>query len=487
MVRQLLVESLVVSALGGGLGTCCAFWGVPAIQRFAPAGLIPRTETITLDLRVLGFTCLVSVVAGVLIALWPALQSTQARRVLVDNTRTQTVRHQRLSAVLVVSEIALALVLSAGAALMLTSFLRLRAVDSGFQPDNVMTMTVELPAARYGSVARIHEFYEQTLSQLRSIPGLSSVGVVNWLPIGMMLLRGDFDIEDGRRLPSDYLADKLSVTNGYFAAMGISVIGGRDFTSEDRKNSQPVVVVSRSVARDIFPGENALGRRISVWGGSTPVWQTIVGIVEDVRQQGPAGDRHPALYQPYTQLDRAFVLTHATFVARASGDAEAVPPAMRASVRSVDPDQPILSIVPMSELIARRTALSSFQARTFGIVAVFALTLTIVGVYGVLAYAVSQRRREIAIRMALGAAAQSVSSLVLTRTLLLTVTGVALGLAGALALAGTLRQFLFELSPTDPKTFALVTMTVAAAALAAAAIPTWRATRVDPAEALRLE
>jgi hypothetical protein len=269
--------------------------------------------------------------------------------------------------------------------------------------------------------------------------------------------------------------------------MGIPVIGGRDFTSEDRENSQPVVIVSRSVARDIFPGEDAVGRRISVWGGSTPVWQTIVGIVEDVRQQGPNGSRHPALYQPYTQLERPFFLTHATFVARVSGDAGAVPPAMRMSVRSVDPDQPILSIAPMSDLIARHTALSRFQARTFGAVAVFALTLTIVGVYGVLAYAVSQRRREIAIRMTLGAAPRSVSSLVLTRTLVLTVTGVAIGLAGALALAGTLRQFLFELSPTDPAIFILVTATVTAAALSASVVPVWRAVRVDPAEALRVE
>jgi putative ABC transport system permease protein len=372
---------------------------------------------------------------------------------------------------------------------MLTSFLQLRAVDSGFQPDGVTTMTVELPAARYGSLASIHEFYEQTLAKLREIPQTMNVGAINWLPLGMMLLRGDFTVEDGRALPDSYNADKLSVSPGYFAAMGIRVIDGRDFTGQDRENSQGVVIVSRSVARDLWPGESAIGRRIAVWGGANPVWQTIVGIVDDVKQQGPAGTRHPALYQPYTQVTRPFLLTHATFVARVSGDpaARSVAAAMRAAVRGVDPDQPILSIAPMNDLIARHTALSRFQARAFGSLALFALTLTMVGVYGVLAYAVSQRRREIAIRMALGAAGRDVSSMVLTRTLVLTAAGVAIGLAGALALAGTLRQFLFELSPTDAKTFVIVTAAVAAAALAASAIPAWRATRVEPSEALRAE
>jgi putative ABC transport system permease protein len=487
VIRHLLVESLVVSTLGGVFGALLAFWTVPTLQQFAPPGLIPRTETIAIDLVVLGFTCAVSMLSGLLIAIWPALQATDPGRGLVETGRTLTTRHQRLSGALVISEIALALVLSVGAALLLTSFLQLRAVDSGFRPDQVTTMTVDLPAARYGSLAGVHEFYEQTLSHLREVPGVSNVAAINWLPLGLILLRGDFTIEDGRSLPEGYGADKLSVSPGYFATMGIRVIGGRDFTNQDRENTQDVVIVSRSVARDVWPGENVIGRRIAVWGGANARWQTIVGVVDDVRQQGPAGAPHPALYQPFRQVTRQPFLTHATFVARVSGDAAAVAAAMRASVRRVDADQPILSITPMTDLIARQTALSRFQARAFGALAVFALTLTIVGVYGVLAYAVSQRRREIAIRMALGASGRDVSSMVLGRTLVLTSAGVTIGLGCALALAGTLRQFLFELSPTDPTTFVVVTATVAAAALAASAVPAWRATRIEPAEALRAE
>lgn len=485
IVQHLVVESLVVSTIGGALGALLAAWTVPILQRLAPPGVIPRTETVTLDLSVLTFTCVLSVVSGLLIALWPAVQTTSPKRGLVDSSRTFTGRHQRLSGVLVVSEIALALVLSAGAGLMLTSFLQLRAVDSGFQPDGVTTMTVELPGARYGTLGQIRAFHEDTLSRLRGIPGVSTAGTINWLPLGEMLLRGDFTVE-GRAVADGYFADKLAVSPGYFAAMGIRVIGGRDFRAEDRETAADVVIISESVAREIWPGEDPIGRRLSVWSGA-PTWQTVVGIVDDVKQGGPAGASHAALYQPIAQMTRAGLLTRATFVARSSASLAAVAAAMRAAVRAVDPDQPILSIAPMTDLISRHTALARFQARTFGVVAMFALTLIVVGVYGVLAYAVNERRREIAIRMALGASGRDVSSIVAVRTLALTGAGVAIGLSGALALAGTLRQFLFELSPTDPATFAVVTATVAAAALAASVIPAWRVARTDPATVLRAE
>ena len=287
-------------------------------------------------------------------------------------------------------------------------------------------------------------------------------------------------------MPREYVADKLAVSPGYFAAMSITLRQGRDFMPADHATAPGVVIVSRSLARDLWPGESPLGQRLAI---DTPArsWSTVIGVVDDVKQQGLDGAANPAIYQPYTQVTRTGWLSHMSFVLLASRRPPALVAAMREAVRRVDPDLPILSIAWLDDRIDSWSAQRRFQARLIGLFAAVALLLALAGVYGVLAYLVSQRTREIAIRMALGAARVEVGRLVLTRTLILAVLGIAIGAAGAAGLTRLLRQALFEVTPTDPATFGLVALIVAATALAAGAIPAWRATRVNPIVALHNE
>jgi putative ABC transport system permease protein len=490
IARQLVVESLVVSLAGGAGGLLLAVLAVPSLVALAPPGLLPRAEAIRVDVVVLGFALALAATVGIVAALGPALQATRLHRPALGPGRTMTFRHQRLSGALVVAEIALTLVLAMGAALFAGSFLRLRSVDAGFRPDRVMTMTVELPSAAYAATSEMQAFHAQVLARLGEAPGAARAAVVNFLPFGPGLITGDFQVAPPDRAPegASLSADKLAVSPGYFGTMGIRLLRGRDFTSEDRTGGPGVVIISESVANRVWPGHDPLGRRLSVWGQpDNPQWLTIVGVVDDVRQQRLARAGRPALYQPYTQVTRPFLLRQATFVVRAAGDTAATAAALRAAVRHVDRDQPILFMASMDDMVSVQTALPRFQARVVGVLAIAALVLTLVGVYGVLSSAVTERRREMAIRLAIGARPGNVSRLVIGRSLALTAAGTAIGLAGALALTRTLRQFLFEISPTDPATFAVVTIAVVVAATAAAALPAWRATRVDPIEALRAE
>jgi putative ABC transport system permease protein len=489
LIRQLLTESALVSLAGGACAIVLARWGVPALLALAPEGKIPRIETIAIDGRVLIFAIGVSLVTGLIFGVAPALRMTRRgfHGSLAPSSRTFFAGQERLRATLVTAEIALAVMLLVGAGLLLKSFLRLQAVDLGFRPDQVITLTVDLPETDYPTAQKLHAFHEQTLARLSGLPDVVSAGAINWRPLGTVLITGDFQVEGGPTVPDGFIPDKPAVSPGYFAAMGIRVLRGRDFTTEDTASSANVAVVSRTVARFLSGSdENAIGRRVSLRDNPAPEdWLTVVGIVDDVRQWGPHEPAHAAIYQPYLQVSRPFFINHMSFAIRTAADPLRLAPAIRSVLRDVDRNQPAQSIVPMTDVMSAATAEPAFQARLLTIFASLALILAAVGIYGVVAYAVSQRTQEIGVRMALGAQAGTVVWMVLGRTLLLSAAGVALGACGALAATRILATLLFEITPTDPATFSAVASIILLVALAAAVVPALRAARIDPVVALR--
>ena len=490
LVRQLLVESTLISLAGGAAGILLALWGVAALLTLAPEGKIPRLDQIHIDGWVLAFTILVSVATGIAFGLAPALQATrrELRESLSQGARTFTSRHEGLRSALVVSEIALALVLLTGAGLMLKSFLRLRALNPGFRAENVLTMTVELPDAVYHTASQLQDFHTRTLAKLSGLPGVIAAGAVNWSPLGGLLTKGDFQLDGGRHRPRGYIVDKLCVSPAYFRAMGIRLFRGRVFTERDSASAPGVAIVSQSVARTLWPGEDPIGKRISEEDHPKPGdWLTIVGVVDDIRQMNLADNPDPALYFPYTQVDRTFWLSSMTFAVRTPSNPQQFAVAMRAALHDVDPDQPVMAMSTMQERIEASTAELRFQTRLLGTFSLLALVLSAVGIYGVLAYQVTQRTQEIGIRMALGAEKRDVLGMVLRRTLVLAGAGVVLGTAGALAVTRVLANSLFEVKPTDPLTFAAVAALLGCVALLAGLIPAQRATKVDPMVALRYE
>jgi putative ABC transport system permease protein len=467
-----------------------AVWGVPALIALAPAGKIPRVEEIHIDGSVLAFTFGIALLTGILFGLAPAFRTTRRElsQSLNQGGRAIHEGRQGLRNALVVSEVALALVLLTGAGLMLKSFLRIRAVDPGFRPENVLTLTVDLPDSMYHTATGMQSFHTRILAKLSSLPGVVAAGAVNWLPLGRMDLRGDFHLEGGRPLPRHCnIVDKPSVSPEYFQAMGIRLLSGRSFTEHDNNSAPGVVVISQAVARSVWPGEDPIGKRITMEDRpKSQDWLTVVGVVNDVRQQGLTKSAPPAIYQPYQQVTRPFFLGHMTFVVRTAANLPSAA-AMRAVLHEVDKDQPAQSISSMADIIATTTAEPWFQTRLISIFSMLALLLSAIGIYGVLAYSVTERTHEIAIRMALGAEKSDITRMVLHRSLLLVTAGVALGIAGALAVTRVLARFLFEVKPTDPATLVMVATLLAAVALMAGLLPARRATHVDPMVALRCE
>jgi predicted permease len=486
LVQLRLAESLLLAAAGAAAGVLLAVLVTRALLSLAPAGTIPRTDLIRVDGPVLAVTCLLSFVTALGCGLVPALQATRVSVPNLSATRGATRPRERLHGLLVVMEIALSLILLAGAGLMLQSFLRLRAVDTGFESDRVLTATVDLPGASYRAPEDARRYYADALAALRNVPDVESVGLVNWLPFGDMSISGDFALDPAEPQPRGFDVDKPAASAGYFQAMGIQVLRGRTFTDADGPTAEPAAVVSQSAAEALWPGEDPLGKRINL-RPSEQTWLTVVGVVDDVRQQTLTADKGRAVYQSYGQVTRLPFLNHATFVIRSSADPAILGPRLRDAIRQADPDMPVPALVPLGDILGRHTAAPAFQARVLTIFAAAALALTIVSLYAVLAYSVAQRSREFGIRMALGADRGTLMRCVLRQTLGLAGAGAAIGVAGALALTGVLRRQLFEVEPTDPATFAGVTLIVIAAALVAAAVPVWRAAHVDPALTLRAE
>jgi predicted permease len=487
LVRQLMTESTLLSFVGATLGVLFSAAGVRALLALLPPEKIPRTGEIHLDAWVLVFTLSLSLVTGLIFGLAPALHIT--RRELRDGVseggRSVTGRHERLRGALVTAEIALALVLLTGAGLLVKSFVRMRSVDPGFRSANILTATLDLPKSRYQTATQMRLLDERVLSSLSLLPGVESVAAVSYLPFGWGV-RGTFQLEGGRRLPESYRVDKPAVSAGYFRTMGIRLLSGREFNKRDNSTAPGVVILSESVARRLWPGERAIGKRISMEDHPKPAdWLTVVGIVSDVRQQSLTDKRGAAIYEPYRQITKPGFLRHMSFVVQTRENTTAS--AIRSVIHRVDPDLPTQSITTMEAIVADSMTESRSQTRLFAIFSIIALLLAAVGTYGVLASSVAERTHEIGIRMAVGAGQSDIIWMVFRRTLMLTGTGVVIGAFGALAVTRVLAKLLFEVTPTDPVTFVIVTGILLFVALLAAWIPARRAAAVHPLVALRYE
>jgi predicted permease len=488
IVRQLLTESAVLGCLGGLTGIGAVTLSMPALLALVPAGQLPRDAAVQTDGWVLALAFVVSIASGIVLGVVPALHIT---RKAASRARREgmwaTGGSDRVRQGMVVVEVALALVLLVGAGLMVRSFLRLNAVNPGFEPEHVMTMTVDLPEARYRSAAQLHAFDARLLESLRALPDVAAVGAVNWMPLGSLVMRGDVRAQGRPEVP-DWLVMKAAISSGYMRSMGIRLLRGRDITDRDTAGNTGVILVSDSVARQLWPGEEAVGQRLSLTDRPTAAdWLTVVGVVDDIRHGGKKEQITPAVYQPYAQVDGRFFLSRMTFVVRTAGDPVRVAPAMQTVLRAADPEVAPQAIASLEAIMAGTLARPRFQSQLLTAFSMLALTLAVIGVYGVLASSVAERQREIGIRIALGAAKFALVRMVLGRAVLAATIGIIIGYAAALALTGVLRGLLFEIEPTDAPTFAAAGGLLLCMALIAGLRPALRAGIVDPLTSLRAE
>lgn len=488
VVRQLLTESVLLGVLGGLGGVLLAWWGVKALVALGPASL-PRLQAIGIDVGVLGFTAAVSVTAGLLFGLIPALATARpdlftALRPGGRHTGQKSRRAAR--AVLVMSEVALALMLLVGAGLLMRSLHRLLDVDPGFEPAQLLTLEVQTTGPRYEDDDAVRSFFVRAAEAIVAVPGVERAGWTSQLPLG-----GNFDrygvVIEGKPLanPADApSADRYAITPGYLEAMRIPLKRGRTITPADARGQSGVVLINEMFAKQDWPGGDALGARVRLGGPDAP-WRTVVGIVGDVSHTSLDETRAPQVYLPEAQwlgADGAMVLA-----ARTRGDPAATAAAVREAIRSVDRDLPILRVATMEQVVATTADQRRFAFILFEGFALVALLLAGAGIYGVLAGSVTARTRELGIRSALGASRGGLLKLVIRQGLALTAAGMTAGVLGALLLTRFLRGLLFGVGAQDPLTFLGVVAILALVALAACLAPALRATRVSPLEALRSE
>ena len=490
IVRQLLTESMLLALVGGVAGVALAYGLTQALVALDPLK-IPRVQDIALDGRVLAFTAAVSLVTGLLFGIAPALQSarTDLQSVLKEGGRDSHVATGWLRRVLVIGEVAASVVLVAAALLLARSFARLLDVNAGFNPAHVLTLRTSLPSATYTDAAAMVKAYTEVGRRLRESPGVLAAGAVTGLPLAST--RGDWGIRiEGR--PSDprdnLAADWQVVTPGYFEALGTPLRGGRTFTDADRADTLLVIVINETMAKKYWPGVDAIGRRMRM-GGSE--WITVVGVVADIHHRGLDMQPRPEMYRPHTQFryggPEAPAVSTMTWAVRTADDPRAATSYARAAIHAVDPKLGISDIATMDQVVADSTSDRRLNMLLFALLGSLALALATVGVYGVVAYSVSQRTHEIGVRMAIGAKPGDVVRMMVSEGGRLAVVGVVLGSVAALAGARLIRGLLFEVSATDPLTFAAVAAALLGVALLASYIPARRATRVDPMVALRGE
>ncbi len=488
VIRQLLTESVLLALAGGVVGLLLALWGVDVLVALSPANLISKTE-VGLSLPVLGFTFAVALLTGVVFGLLPALEAARSdpQEALKETGRSNTgsPRSRRVRGAFVVAEVALALVLLVGAGLMMKSFLRLQAVNPGFDPQNLLTMRVLLPRAKYPDDAKKVAFFRQAVARMQALPGVRAAAAVDALPFAGIGSATGFAIVGQPAPPAgnEQVTDVRTSDEHYFSTMNIPIVRGRTFTPQEAMEDRHVVVINEALARKYFPGADPTGQRLVIDMKQTNEPTEIIGVVGDAKYATLETEPRAMVYWPHTQLTNAAM----NIVLRTTGDPLSFAPAAQREIQALDKDQPVADVRTMESWVGESTSRTRFGTLLLDVFAVVALVLATVGIYGVMAYTVTQRTHEIGIRMALGARPRDIFRLVIGQGLLLTLSGVALGLGAAFALTRLLASLLYDVSATDPTVFVGLAALLALVAFVASYVPARRATKVDPMIALRYE
>lgn len=487
IIRQLLIESLLLAIVGGALGFALSLWALHLLLTAIPIEL-PFWMNFGIDLRVLGFTVAITLLTGLIFGAVPALQTS---RVDLNDTLKEAGRgsvgvRSRSRSLLVVTEIALSLVLLVGAGLMIQSFLRLRRVNIGLDAKNVLTTTLILPSAKYREGEQRAAFFKQLVERVRGLPGVQAASATATLPLSGSNWGRSLTVE-GHPVLSVGQAPVIQhtvVTPGYFRTMGIALLSGRDFNDADAKGSADVTIIDERLAREYWPNESPIGKRIRFGPPEdNEPWHTVIGVVSSVRHQRMQEETRKSVYLPHLKIP----VNGLSLVARTSSDPRELVGAVRREVAQMDSDLPVSEIATMEEVVAESIWQPRLYAMLFAVFAGGALILALIGIYGVMAFLVQTRTHEIGIRMALGATARDVFKLIVGRGMKLTAIGVLVGIGGAAALTRLMHSLLFNTSATDPITFILISVMLSLAAFLACYIPARRAAKVDPLVALRYE
>jgi putative ABC transport system permease protein len=490
LVRQLLTESVVLSLAGGVAGLALSVWAVSLFIKLSRD--IPRLSEASVDLRLLMFTFLVSMLTGIGFGLWPALHATSSSlsQSLKDagSKASEGKQRRRSRSALIVAELALAEVLLVGAGLLIMSYVRVTKIDPGFNSDHVLSAKVAPAASKYPNAKSRIQFYSRVLEQLQTLPGVTSVGMVMNLPLSGSGMNRGFKVE-GRPDPKpdeNVAMDYQVVSHNYFSTLEIPIIRGRGFTAGDDEAAPRVIVINQTMANRYWPNDDPIGKRMAIGDSSKDTsWRTIVGIVGDVRHASLTEEPVPFAFIDYRQDLESW--PRMGFVLKTKPDAATLIAAVRGSLVSIDSQQPVYAIEPMEKLLEEAVAPRRFVMSLIAGLALVALLLAMVGIYSVISFSVSERTREIGIRMALGAKRRDVLGMVLRQGMAISALGIVAGLAIAFGLMRLLRTLLFEVSATDPTTFGLVAALVMFVALLACYLPARRATTVDPLVALKDE
>ena len=484
IIRQMITESLLLAIFGGALGALLAVAGVKLLVSLGEDN-IPRTANVKIDATVLAFTLLISLATGLLFGLAPAIRTMKENLVdaLKDGMRggSEATVKNRTRSLLVVFESAIAVMLLIAAGLLIRSLVALQNVDPGFDPNNVLTLRVDLPRQKYNTPEKASNFFEQLETRVAGLPGVEAVGLITDLPLSGEARDMPYRVE-GRPATSDIaFVDFRRVNKNYFSAMRIPLRCGRNFTEQEVRQSDKAIVVSQAFVDSVFPNEEALGKRLIIWSGIRNEPYEIIGIVGDTRYQSLQGEPSATMYVPTREL--LFV----NLVIRTQGDPLSLVGGVRKEVNALDPDQPIAAIRPMTEWVAMSAAGARYRTTLLGLFALLAMILAATGIYGVMSYSVAQRTQEIGVRMALGARPLDVLKLVVRQGMMLALIGVIVGLAGALALTRVMSSLLFGVTERDPITFVAVAALLIVVAFISCFVPAHRATKVDPLVALRYE